>query len=512
MALPSGPITRAHDPTPYGLEGKWTKMLQKPFASFPSRFQGEISDLVVFGQIPKEINGTFYRIMVDPFYPRDDDVPVEGDGNVSAFRIHNGHVDMKIKYVETERLRLEKKAQERLFGLYRNPFTHHPCVRAAVDSTANTNLVYWAGKLVALKESALPYQVDPDTLDTLGYDPFHSPSEAKTFSAHPKVDPFTDELVVFGYEAKGLGTLDIVIYSIDAQGSMRDVQWVSSPWLAFIHDCAITKNFLILVLWPFEGDVERMKAGKHHWTYKYDRPATFIVIPRRSAQVPPGWKPGEHRVYHWENCVIMHTAGAWESDDGKLHLESSRVSYNVFPCFEPEEGPPSPRGPPRADFVRWTIDPAQPSATKIAGPHVLLDVPSEFPRIDERFSTHQYEWVFVPVILPQTPGAIIPIHLNRVAMLNTKSGETRYFNPGENCAVQEPVFIPRSGTAPEGDGWVLVMVERKTENVNELVLLDTRSFEKPVAVIRMPFRLMSQVHGNWVESSQIGERTHFSRT
>jgi len=64
---------------------------------------------------------------------------------------------------------LELQANGRLFGLYRNPFTHHPCVRAAVDSTANTNVVQWAGHLLALKEVALPYTIDPDTLATLQY-------------------------------------------------------------------------------------------------------------------------------------------------------------------------------------------------------------------------------------------------------------------------------------------------------------------------------------------------------
>lgn len=54
--------------------------------------------------------------------------------------------------------------------------------------------------MLALKEAALPYEVDADTLETLGYDPFGQ-IKSKTFTAHPKVDPYTDELVVFGYEA-----------------------------------------------------------------------------------------------------------------------------------------------------------------------------------------------------------------------------------------------------------------------------------------------------------------------
>jgi len=209
------------------------------------RFEGEVADLAVFGELPAQLDGTFYRIMIDPFYPlQAGNPPIEGDGNVCALRIRDGRVSLKTRYVDTERLRLERKAGERLFGLYRNPFSHHPCVRAAVDSTANTNLVYWAGKLLALKESALPYAVDPDTLETLSYDPFRSPG--KTFSAHPKVDPFTNELVVFGYEAKGLGTRDIVIYALDAAGAVRDEQWLQAPWPAFI------RTSISLLYFPFQ--------------------------------------------------------------------------------------------------------------------------------------------------------------------------------------------------------------------------------------------------------------------
>ena len=85
---------------------------------------------VVLGKIPKEIDGCFYRVMVDPFVPpHPDNVPIDGDGNISVFQFHNGKVDLKTRYIDTERLKLERKANKAMFGLYRNPFTHHPCVR-----------------------------------------------------------------------------------------------------------------------------------------------------------------------------------------------------------------------------------------------------------------------------------------------------------------------------------------------------------------------------------------------
>lgn len=92
---------------------------------------------MVLGEIPKEVDGTFYRVMVDPFVPlHPQNAPIDGDGNISASRIHNGKVDMKTRYIETERYKLERKANKSLFGLYRNPSS------ASIAIPSRTILVY----------------------------------------------------------------------------------------------------------------------------------------------------------------------------------------------------------------------------------------------------------------------------------------------------------------------------------------------------------------------------------
>ncbi|KAK7530165.1 carotenoid oxygenase [Phyllosticta citribraziliensis] len=515
--LPERPSKNGHvngkDDGLYGLTSKWPVALDLTGSNLPCRLEGEIGDLVVMGEIPKEITGTFYRVMCDPFVPpHPDNVPLDGDGSIQAFRVLDGRVDMKMRYIETERYKLERKANKALFGLYRNPFTHHPCVRAAVDSTANTNLVYWADHLLALKEGALPYAVDPHTLETRGYDPFEKQNvKSKTFTAHPKVDPYTEELVVFGYEAKGLASKDIVVYHLDKNGNKYDEQWIEAPWPALIHDSAITTNFLILVLWPFEASVERMKQGKQHWAWDYKLPATFIVVPRRktSAQAA-GWREGEHRVYPWRNCMPIHTAGAWEEDDGhgskKVFVESSRVHDNAFPFFPPDDGT-MPAADAKADFVRWSLDLSKASNTALPDPRVVLDLPSEFPRIDERLMTTAYNIVFLCVFLPDAAdGSKNIFHgLNALAMHDHRANTTRFFYAGDDALVQEPVFIPRTADAAEADGWVLAMVERRSANRNDLVVIDTREFERPVAIVQLPFHVKSQIHGNWVEAERLGK-------
>jgi carotenoid cleavage dioxygenase len=80
-----------------------------------------------------------------------------GDGHVSAFRFANGSVDFKSRYVKTERLMAERRARKRLWGVYRNHFTDDPSVANIDRGAANTHIYWHGGKMLVLKEDALPY-------------------------------------------------------------------------------------------------------------------------------------------------------------------------------------------------------------------------------------------------------------------------------------------------------------------------------------------------------------------
>lgn len=56
MALP--PVSKAFPDTP-----------QTSGLMAPCRFEGEVRNLEIVGSIPKEIDGTFYRVMPDPQFP-----------------------------------------------------------------------------------------------------------------------------------------------------------------------------------------------------------------------------------------------------------------------------------------------------------------------------------------------------------------------------------------------------------------------------------------------------------
>ncbi|HVX90290.1 MAG TPA: carotenoid oxygenase family protein [Candidatus Paceibacterota bacterium] len=93
----------------------------------PHRAECDLFDCEVEGRLPPDLDGAFVRIGPDPQYPKppqyEHDVPFDGEGHVSLFRIRNGHVDYRSRYVRTQRWKAQHAARRSLFGMYRNPLT-----------------------------------------------------------------------------------------------------------------------------------------------------------------------------------------------------------------------------------------------------------------------------------------------------------------------------------------------------------------------------------------------------
>ena len=168
-----------------------------PGFNSPTRFEADVYDCEVWGKIPSDIEGTFYRVQCDFQYrPPMNEWPTgfNGDGHVSAFRFANGSVDFKARYVKTDRLMTERKARKRLWGVYRNPYTDDPSVANIDRGAANTHIYWHGGKMIVLKEDSLPYAIDPHSLETLGRWDFHGKWLRTLVNGQVRQDGNTDEM------------------------------------------------------------------------------------------------------------------------------------------------------------------------------------------------------------------------------------------------------------------------------------------------------------------------------
>lgn len=198
----------------------------------------------------------------------------------------------------------------------------------------------------------------------------------------------------------------------------------------------------------------------------------------------------------------------------------AQVHDNAFPFFPAESGrQPAPDA--KADLVRFEFDLSQPTGTQITKTKTILDFPGEFPRVDERFLGKKYDVAWLNVMTPaeyRDPAPegsadenLVWAGLDGVAQHHYSTGKTEYYYAGRGGLVQEPVFVPRSDSAPEGDGWVIFLCERRITNLCEIIVLDTRTFSTPVAVIKLPLHIKAQVHGNWIDQKRFKERKSLVR-
>ena len=111
--------------------------MAKPFPNHPNLVGGfapvqmecDAPNLVVDGEVPLDLNGTFYRNGPNPqFAPRGDHHWFGGDGMVHAFHIENGRVSYKNRWPRTVKWNLENEAGESLFSAF-NPMDSDPRVQ-----------------------------------------------------------------------------------------------------------------------------------------------------------------------------------------------------------------------------------------------------------------------------------------------------------------------------------------------------------------------------------------------
>ena len=63
----------------------------------------------------------------------------------------------------------------------------------------------------------------------------------------------------------------------------------------------------------------------------------------------------------------------------------------------------------------------------------------------------------------------------------------------------EPVFVKDPAGSAEDDGWVMSYVYQPATDSSEIVIIDSRAFEKEaVARIQIPARIPVGFHGNWI--------------
>ena len=451
----------------------------------PTRFDGTVYDCEVWGKIPKEINGNFYRMQCDFAYPppkNDWMTGFNGDGHVSLFKFNNGSVDYTGRYVMTDRLKAERAARRRLFGVYRNRLTDDPSVQHVNRGAANTHIYWHGGKMMVLKEDSLPYLVDPNTLETLGTWDFHGKYKATSMSAHPKIDPVTGQMIAYGYQAKGDLSDDIAIYTVDPKGHVEHEMWLKAPYVGMIHDIAITQKHIVIPVVANVTSAERLKSGAVMWNWDPSYPTMVGIVRRDGDGKDVRWFKGPSR-------MTLHFLNATDQGD-KVVME-----LPVSDTF----GSPS-------QVKRWIFDMG--SKNDQFGEELVSTANGVLVRMDDRFISVPYKYGWAGHSDPSRPWEGAPNLKGRVTntyqRVDMTGGKPSSYFVGPVQSLQEACFIPRGPKAPEGDGYVVGITSNYAEMKSELVIVDAMDMEAgAVATVKLPFRLRSGTHTNWFSAAEL---------
>lgn len=447
----------------------------------PVRGETEAGRLAIVGKLPDHLHGTYYRNGPNPrFTPRGRYHWFDGDGMVHAVHLDSrdgARADYRCRYVRTAGLAEEERAGRALFpGLSTWPSLTR-VVRGldGYKNSANTALVWHHGQFWALWEGGCPHRLDPTTLATLGADPLAGGWKG-AFTAHPKLDPVTGEMIFFGY---GPIRPHLRLGILDPSGRLTTSRPIDLPRCVMIHDFAITRDFAVFLDMPQTFALANLVRGRGVFGWEPRLGGRLGLVPRDG---------GAARWFPVSPGSVFHTLNAWQAGD-VVTLVVCRM-----PCFPAAVLSGDVVEPPEAERPRlWRYDVDLGSSRVTEGP--LDDPGSEMPRIrDDRTAA------------PTRFAYTLRTDFGGWRKHDLVRGTTLRLDLPEGWRGGEAVFVPTPAGPDEDDGHLLALVQPPGTVPGELWVIDAASFAaEPVARIVLPRRVPSGFHGCWIAGGETAQ-------
>lgn len=449
--------------------------LEGNFAPVPEEITAQ--DLPVIGELPPNLNGMFVRNGPNPqFRPKGRYHWFDGDGMLHAVEISNGRATYRNRYVRTQGWQIEHNADKAIWtGIFEPIQENNPY--GPYKNTANTALVWHDRRLLALWEGGEPHEIKVPSLETVGSYTYENQLKS-AFTAHPKVDAVTGEMMFFGY---GVAQPPYLQYSVvSPEGKLLQTVPIDLPVGVMMHDFAITENYTIFMDLPLTFRAERMKRGEPAFMFESDTPSRFGIVPRHGDNSNIRW-------FEAPACYIFHTLNAYEEGDEIVLIACRMESTSVLAASPTSQNSQS-------DIPllhRWRFN----LRTGTMKQEQIDDIPSEFPRVNEQLvgrpNRYGYTARSAPTSVPLFDGFI---------KYDFVSGTSQIHEFGQGRYGGEAVFVPQPDAADEDDGWLVTFVYDEDQETSELVVVSAKEITaEPVARISLPSRVPYGFHGSWVQ-------------
>ena len=205
------------------------------------------------GDFPDDLSGTYFRNIFGKFEAGRIPIlhPFDADGMIAAVTIKEGKVTFRNSFIRTIGFKKEqitrKMAGRGTFGNHKMPGFLGNFFSLKMKNVANTNIIYWGGRLLALWEGGLPYKLDPKTLLT---DPEEYTMEGllkagEALTAHPRVDSKNNRLVAFSSKQESMKMANVRVFEWDSSLTKVAERTFAVPGSCRPHEALPHDSFLI---------------------------------------------------------------------------------------------------------------------------------------------------------------------------------------------------------------------------------------------------------------------------
>ncbi len=435
------------------------------------------TELEVIGEVPADISGSFLRTGPNPFYVPDEEKYhiFDGDGMIHGVSFKDGKATYRNRFVQSKGLGEERTKGEWIYpGL--NMLGEYIAKGEApgVKNTGNTAMVFHQGQLYTMMEGGTPYRISLPELETEGEHDFDG-TVTHNFTAHPKVDAKTGEMMTFGY---GLQPPFLSYSVVGTDGRASHATEIAIPKPVMMHDCAITENYTIFPDLPLVFDFEKMMAGEGLVGWDPSNGCRIGIVPRRGDDSSIRW-------FEIEESFLFHVANAFEEGDDVV-FQACRSDRGGIVTEEGAEVKDQ-----LGQLHEWRFNMRSGAVQSRA---IDREFHCDFPRINDDYVGYKNRYTYAARF--------------RVEDMPTFDGEMKYDNEtgeiemhyfGDHAESGEAVFVPRIGSTKEDDGYVICFVYDRNAGTSECQILDAQNWHAdPVAKIKIPQRVPHGFHAAWV--------------
>ena len=457
-----------------------------------------LDDVPVRGELPAWLTGSLIRNGPGTFQVGERRYRHWFDGlaMLHRFTIHEGRVSYANRFLETESYRIARDE-----GRIAYPeFATDPCrsmfARAMavfdpqVTDSAKVNIARVADHYLALAETPIQVEFDPETLRTVGVAGWDTSDFGRMTTVHPHLDEERHEAInlvtrygaVSTYAFRRVDTAEPGLLKGDtfASRAVRKPSYIHSFGMSERHvvlvEFPLVVNPISLLLWlrPYIENF-RWKPGRGTRIHVFDRETGAHV---RSATADP--------------FFAFHHVNAYDDVDGSIVVDL--VAYDDASVIESfylhRLSEPDVRIPPGT--LRRLRVPLSGPAERLH-PEVISPTCIELPSIDyaRRNTSADLRYVY-GVSVRGDRG-----FYDRLVKIDVEERTTSTWDEPD-CYPGEGVFVGRPDRAEEDDGVVLSVVLDAARGTSFLLVLDAASFTE-IARAELPHPVLLGYHGQFYD-------------